>query len=103
MDSEIHIDDVGTRFLMSVKDDGSTVDISAATIKQVNFRKPSDTIINRTGSVLGDGSSTSGVMYYDTVAGDLDEAGHYKLQAKVAIPSGTYYTDIHTFQVHCNL
>ena len=103
MASEIHIDDIGTRFLMTVKDDGATVDVTEATIRQVNFRKPSDTIINRTGSTLGDGSASSGVMYYDTVAGDLDEAGHYKLQAKVAIPSGTFYTDIYTFKLHCNI
>ena len=103
MASEIHIDDIGTRFLMTVKDDGATVDISAATIKQVNFRKPSDTIINRTGSTLGDGSASSGVMYYDTVAGDLDAVGVYKMQGKVSIPSGTFYTDVYTFKVHSNL
>jgi len=101
MASEIHIDDIGTRFLMTIKDDGSLVNVSGATIKQVNFRKPSDTVINRVATLVDEG--ISGVMYYDAIAGDLDEAGHYKLQAKVAIPSGTYYTDIHTFQVHCNL
>ena len=43
-------------------------------------------------------------MYYDTVSGDLDEAGHYKLQAKIIIPtSGTFYTDMYDFQTHCNL
>jgi hypothetical protein len=42
-------------------------------------------------------------MHYDSVAGDLDEAGVYKLQAKVVIPSGTYYTDIYTFKVHSNI
>jgi hypothetical protein len=43
-------------------------------------------------------------MYYDAVAGDLDEVGKYKLQGKVFLGgSGTFYTDIHTFQVHCNL
>ena len=102
MASEIHQDDVGTRFLMTVKDDGSTVNISGATIKQVIFKKPSDTIVYRSASGVNDQMS-SGIMLYDTWAGDLDAAGHYKLQAKVALPSGTYYTDIHTFKVHCNL
>ena len=45
MASEIHKDDVGTRFLMTVKDDGSTVNISGATIKQVIFKNPSDTVV----------------------------------------------------------
>jgi hypothetical protein len=44
-------------------------------------------------------------MYYDAVAGDLDEVGKYKLQGKVYLGggSGTFHTDIHSFQVHCNL
>ena len=51
-----------------------------------------------------DGSSTSGVMHYMTVAGDLDEVGFWKLQAKIEFASaGTFYTDINTFQVHSNL
>ena len=102
MADEIHVNDIGTRFLITVKDDGSAVDISNASALQINFRKPSDEIINRSGSKKGDGSSVSGVMYYDTVAGDLDEIGNYKLQGKVTLTAGTFYTDNHTIKVHCN-
>ena len=103
MASEIHVDDIGTRFQVTIKDDGSVVDLSAASGLTISFRKPSDTVVNRTASTLSDGSVVSGVMYYDSVSGDLDEAGNYKLQAKVVLTSGTFYTDIHTFKVHCNL
>ena len=103
MASEIHVDDIGTRFLVTVKDDGSGVDLSTASTLQLSFRKPSDTVVNRSASTLVDGSVASGVMYYDSVDGDLDEAGKYKLQGKVVLASGTFYTDIHTFKVHCNL
>tara|TARA_Y100001973_G_scaffold105425_1_gene178527 strand:+ start:746 stop:1060 length:315 start_codon:yes stop_codon:yes gene_type:complete len=103
MASEIHVDDVGTRFLVTIKDDSSTVDLSDATLKQLNFRKPDDSVISRSASFIAGGSQASGVMYYDSVVGDLDQAGNYKLQGKVTIPSGTYYTDIHTFKVYCNL
>ena len=104
MASEIHQDDVGTRFLITVKDDGSLVNISGVSggsIHQISFRKPSDTVINRNATLQDYG--ISGVMYYDTVDGDLDEAGQYKLQAKVVVPSGTYYTDIYSFKVHSNI
>ncbi len=104
MASEIHKDDVGTRFLITVKDDGNLVNISGvsgASIHQISFRKPSDTVIERNATLQDYG--ISGVMYYDTVDGDLDEAGVYKLQAKVVVPSGTYYTDIHTFKVNSNI
>ena len=105
MASEIHQDDIGTRFLITMKDDGELVDLSSpiASGLQVTFRKPSDTVIPRSGEILADGSAVSGIMYYDTVAGDLDEVGQYKMQAKVSLPSGTYYTDVHTFKVHSNL
>jgi hypothetical protein len=105
MACEIHQNDIGTRFLITITDcdDSSVVDVSSALYRQVNFRKPDDTILTRTASIFNDGSALSGVIYYDTVAGDLDEAGQYKLQAKIGLPSGTYYTDIYTFKVHCNL
>lgn len=101
MSSEIHVDDVGTRFLLTIKDDGEVVDISQASSISIIFKKPDDTAMYRPGTVLSDGMD--GIAYYDTIAGDLDNAGLYKLQARVALPSGTYYTDIHSFQVHCNL
>jgi hypothetical protein len=65
------------------------------------FKKPNDSLIFRSGTLLTNG--LDGQVYYDTVSGDLDDAGLYKLQARVFMPSGTYYTDIQTFQVHCNL
>ena len=68
---------------------------------QINIKNPDDTVVNRSATLRDVG--ISGVMYYDTIAGDLDQAGTYKLQAKVVIPSGTYFTDVYTFKVHTNL
>jgi len=103
MAREIHVDDVGTRLKITVLDGGTGVDISSATLRQIDFRKPDDSTLTRTASIFGDGSESSGVMYYDSVAGDFDQAGNYKLQGKVSFPSGTYKTDIYTFKVHCNI
>lgn len=105
MACEIHQNDIGTRFQVTIKSCGGTdlVDVSNAAYRQFTFRKPSDTLITRTASIFNDGSATSGVLYYDTVAGDFDEVGLYKFQAKIGFASGTYYTDIYTFKVQCNL
>ena len=103
MASEIHVNDIGTQLKITVLDGGSTVDLSSATLKQVELRKPDDTSVTRTASLFGDGSGSSGVMYYNTVSGDFDQTGNYKLQGKVSLTSGTYYTDVYTFKVHCNL
>ena len=101
MPSEIHVNDVGTRFLATIKDNGEIVNISNASQVQMIFRRPSDELFYRVGSLLNSG--INGQVYYDTVVGDLVDPGMHKLQAKVYLPSGTYYTDIYSFQVHCNL
>lgn len=105
MASGIHQNDIGTRFLFTIKDyaTNDTVDISSASSRQIFIKKPSNTVLTKTASILSSGSASSGVMYYDTVAGDLDEAGWYKMQGRVALPSGTYSTTLYGFQVNCNL
>ena len=99
--NEIHMNDVGTRFLVTVTDGTSAVDISSATTKQLIFQKPSGTKLTKATAFTNDG--TDGKMQYNIVSEDFDEAGSYKLQGKVVISDGTFYTDKHTFKVHRNL
>ena len=101
MASEIHEGDIGTKLLITVTDDGSVVDISSASSLSIYIKKPDGTILTRTGVLETDG--TDGKMYYITVAGDLDKAGNYKIQGRVVLASGSYYTSTATFKVHCNL
>lgn len=97
----IHKDNVGTKLLVAVTDDGSGVDISTASSLVIFIKKPDGTVLERAGVLNTDG--TDGKMYYLTVVGDLDVAGNYKIQGKVVIPTGTFYTSISNFKVHCNL
>ena len=99
--NEIHLNDIGTQFLLTIKDGSSAVDVSTASTKQIIIKKPSGTKITATATFSTDGSD--GKIYYSTVADDLDETGSYKLQGKVIISDGTFYTDITTFKVHRNL
>jgi hypothetical protein len=101
MASEIHINDVGTRFLVTIQEDGVPVNISTASQIQMIFCRPSNDTFYRNGTLLNSG--IDGKVYYDTVAGDLVDAGMHKIQAKVYLPSGTYHTNIYSFQIHCNL
>jgi hypothetical protein len=102
-DDEIHQYDIGTRFLITVKENDEPIDVTYSTNRQLFFKKPSDTVISKTALVFNDGSASSGIMYYDTVANDLDEVGIWKLQGRLELASGTYSTNIYTFKVHCNL
>ena len=99
--NEIHVNDVGTQFLVTVTDGSSAVNISSATTKELIIKKPSGTKLTKATSFTSDG--TDGKMQYSIASDDLDEAGSYKLQGKVVISDGTFYTDIHTFKVHRNL
>ena len=99
--NEIHENDVGTKFLVTVTDGSSAVNISSASTKQLIIKKPSGTKLTKATSFSTDG--TDGKMYYNIAADDLDEAGTYKLQGKVIISDGTFYTDIQTFKVFRNL
>jgi NAD/NADP transhydrogenase alpha subunit len=101
MASEIHVNDVGTRFLITVKEDSTVVDISGAESLSIFIRKPDDTLLARSGNLHTDG--TDGKMYYDLASGDVNVAGHYKLQGRVSLSSSTYYTNVYNFQVHCNI
>jgi|TARA_R110002020_G_scaffold5117_2_gene21682 hypothetical protein len=99
--NEIHENDVGTKFLVTVTDGSSAVNISSASTKQLIIKKPSGTKLTKATSFSTDG--TDGKMYYNIGADDLDEAGTYKLQGKVIISDGTFFTDIQTFKVFRNL
>ena len=101
MANEIHEGDIGTKLLITVKDDSVVVDISSASALSIFIRKPNGAILTRVGTLETDG--TDGKMYYITVAGDLDAAGSYKIQGQVVLPSGSYSTSTATFKVHCNL
>lgn len=101
MASEIHVNDIGTQLIMTVKDDGEIVDISGATLLQVILKKPDGQTYTKTGTLYTNG--TDGKMYYTSIGGDFSAAGNYKIQGKVTIPGGTYYTSISDFKVYCNL
>ena len=101
MASEIHVGDVGTQLIMTVKDDGVVVDISNASSLSVIIKKPDGVNYTKTGTLLNDGAD--GKMYYTSVSGDFNAAGNYKIQGIVTLSGGTFYTSISTFKVFCNL
>jgi len=98
--NEIHLNDIGTVFTITLKDGSSVVDISSATTKIIIFGKPDGTSVSQTGTFTSDG--TDGKMYYTSVDGDLDQPGWWKIQAYI-IDSGTWKSDIGNFEVHANI
>lgn len=101
MSSEIHVGDIGTQLIVTVYDDGVIVDISAASALTITLKKPNGVSYNKIGTLYTNG--TDGKMYYVSVDGDFNEPGNYKIQGKITLAGGTYYTSVGSFKVHCNI
>lgn len=103
MACEIHLDDVGTIFRVTIVDcDDVFIDISTASVKQLVFKKPDGTSVTQTAVFFTDG--TDGILDYVTVSGDLDLVGEgWKIQGKVTLATGNWSSDIGTFPVYDNL
>ena len=98
---EIHLGDIGTVFTITLKEDDTAVNISTATTKQIIFLDPSQSATAKTAEFTDDGSN--GKIYYTTIANDLDEAGIWQIQAKVIMPTGTWWSNTEEFKVYPNL
>lgn len=72
---------------ITIEEDNSPLDISAATTHSFVVRKPSGATALWLAVFSSDG--TDGKLRYLTVAGDLNEVGRYRLQPNLVIP-GTY-------------
>ncbi len=98
--NEIHKNDIGTKFQITVYDGTSVVDVTGGT-KNIIFKKPGGTVVTHTAS---DEDATNGVISYTTVDGDLDEIGIWRIQAKITTAGGSVFkTDVSTFKVFDNI
>ncbi len=101
MTGEIHVNDVGTTFVVTIKDESEAiVNVSSATITFI-FGKPDGTEISRVGDFVTTG--VDGKVEYITVAGDIDQYGSWKLQVFVDFGDSEWYSDIYKFKVYSNL
>lgn len=101
---EIHKGDVGTVFRATLKDGSTVVDHSAATTRQIRFRKPDGDRVVKSASLPAGDDGSQGRLEYETTPGDLDQAGYWEWQARIIFADDTQWSsDVKTFQVHENL
>ncbi len=97
-----HVGDVGTAFEATVYDRGSVVDLSGYPTLELIFRAPDGTVTTFTASLVTNG--TDGRMQYVTQdAGDLFEAGPWRVQGHIAKADGAWHTSYLAFTVDANL
>lgn len=100
--NEIHEEDIGTAFTITIMDDTAVVDISSATVtKQIKFKKPSGTVVTQNAVFVTTGAD--GKLRYTSVADDLDEAGKWYLQVYLVMTGFTGHSDIGDFVIYPNL
>lgn len=80
MSTNIHENDVGTRFTAVFVDDdtGEAIPLQQASIKEIVFKPPIEAAFSRDGTFTTDGSD--GSIYYDSVEGDLVPRGDWEVQ-----------------------
>lgn len=100
--NEIHVDDVGTNYVVTIKDENDTVvDISGAITRNMIFKKPNGVLLTVPGVLVTDG--TDGQLKYTFVSGDLNKYGWWSMQAFIDWGSTEWYSDIVKFRVYPNL
>lgn len=99
--NEIHVGDVGTTIVVTVKDGSSVVDMSGATGKFLYLKPTNGTLLTKTASFYTDGSD--GKIKYTTIAGDMSIPGPWELQAYVQFGSNSWKSDVKKFTVYPNI
>ena len=80
MTQKLYIEDTGTAIILECGQD-----ISGATARSIEVRKPSGTIVSWPAVASG-----TTAIRFDTLITTLDEPGVWYLQAKVTLPTGTW-------------
>ena len=99
--NEIHVDDWGTEFIVTLYDGSSIVDISSATTKEIWFEKPNGTREIKPAIFVTNGEDGKLTV---TIAVDfLDAEGDWRIQAYIVSSAGKWHSDIAKFEVYDNI
>ena len=102
MSADVHVNDWGTKFVITIKDEaGAVVDVSSASTRKIYFTKPNGELLTNDAGFMTDG--TDGKIQYTTIEGDVDIPGTWKVQGMIETAEGEWSSDITEFEVEPNL
>jgi len=87
---KLYIGDTGTAIVLDC-----AADISAASARSIEVRKPDGSLASWAASAQG-----ATALRFDTLAATLDQAGAWRLQAKVTLPGGTWRGETAVLRVY---
>ena len=93
----LRVGDEGVLIRLTVLQDGAAKNVSTASLKEIDLRKPNGTTVTYDATFTTDG--TDGQLECVTEAGDLDQVGTYRAAACVAIGSWTGHSTPAVFLV----
>lgn len=89
MTDKHYVGEIGTEILLDTK-----VDIIAATATKVKCKKPDGTIVEWAATI-----KETTILSYTTAAGDLDQAGMYRVQASLTLGSWSGSGETASFKI----
>lgn len=99
---EIHNGDIGTVIEFTITDqNGTVVDVSTASTKQILLRTPYGKTMTKTAVFSSTG--VDGKIKYVTVSGDINAAGDWTAQAYIITSAGSWKSDLNAISVYANL
>lgn len=98
---KVFVNDIGTVFRATIKEDDEVVPVDSATTQQFIFQPPDGVSFTRPTVFTTDG--TDGQIEYATVDGDLSVGGEWKIQAYLVLSAWEGRSDIVEFKVYDNL
>lgn len=99
--ADVRLNDIGTAFTATIRDEsGVVVNIAGGTF-QMRFRKPDATVVDKTATLVTDGSD--GKIQYVSISGDIDQSGEWRVQGVVTLSGSTFRSTIKRFNVGKNL
>ncbi len=97
MAGEIHKNDIGTVFRLTIVDqDGAVVDVSSDPSPEIKFKVGSQ-VLTKLATFTTNG--TDGIIQYTSVSGDLTPGGNWTMQGHVILTSGEWHTTKVEFKV----
>ena len=89
-----YVGDIGARLTVSTLN----LSFSLTTVIRILIRKPSGVLMTKTPTVI---NLVTGELTYDTITGDLDEVGDYKVQVSGTFDDGDVLrSDRDSFRVY---
>jgi hypothetical protein len=101
MAAEIHKNDIGTAFRITIIDENSVaVPLTISDTLYIIFKKPNDDVLQKTATIY---SANEGIIEYITIDGDLNQTGPWKIQGYIRQGADEFYSSISSFKVWPNL